>query len=51
MTYKTLEDYEKILSEIPYSIIEDHLRRRKEEVDDFMNWGWVESKKRSEESK
>ena len=30
--------YEKILRKIPYSVIEDHLRRRKEEVEDFMEY-------------
>lgn len=36
MTYKTLEDYERILSKIPYEVIEEHLKRRKEEADDLM---------------
>lgn len=39
MTYQTLEDYERILSKIPYDVIEEHLKRRKEEVNDFMKWG------------
>jgi hypothetical protein len=34
--YHTYEEYEKILSEIPYDIIEQHLQRRKQETDDFM---------------
>jgi len=39
MVHRTLEDYERILSEIPYDIIEEHLRRRKEETEDFMRFG------------
>lgn len=37
--YRTLEEYEKVLSEIPYNIIEEHLKRRRENNEDFMQ-GW-----------
>lgn len=36
MTYHTLEDYEHILSEIPFEVIEEHLKRRREAAEDFM---------------
>lgn len=33
-----MTDYEKILEKIPYNIIEEHLKRRKEEAEDFLRW-------------
>jgi hypothetical protein len=41
-----MKDYEQILSKIPYSVIEQHLKRRKEENSDSLKWsacpGWYE---------
>ena len=34
----TLKQIEEVLDKVPYSILENHLKRRKEEVDDFLNF-------------
>jgi len=33
-----MTDYEKTLDKIPYSVIEEYLKRRKEAVEDALRW-------------
>jgi len=34
-------DYEKVLDKIPYAVIEEHLKRRREDNRDYLRFKWA----------